>query len=66
MSGPSKGFNSVAERAAGLLDSLYDNTIGRMVENGRQSMIEAGAKEDTLSVVDTIRQRRDNMGGGPS
>lgn len=63
MSGLPKSFNEVAVRAAGLLDSLYDNTIGAVVERGRQSMIEAGAKEETLSVVDTVRQRRDNMGG---
>jgi hypothetical protein len=63
MSGPSKTFNDIGERAAGLLDSLYDNTIGAMVERGRQSMLDAGAQEGATSVVDTIRQRRDNMGG---
>lgn len=66
MSGPSNTFNSIGERAAGLLESLYENTIGAVVERGRQSMLDAGASEGATSVVDTIRHRRDNMGGGPS
>lgn len=54
MSGPSKSFNSIGERAAGLLDSLYDNTIGAMVERGRESMRNAGAAEGGVSVAGAV------------